>query len=113
MKNIIQNASAIEGLTDDLQNLKFMSKNNDLYKFVQSCDLKSTQSNTIEGIRGFLKNQVKPWLEEVTGISLAENVDLFCAKYNYSDYLLCHDDELEGNLCIDTLRKRSGCRYLN
>jgi Rps23 Pro-64 3,4-dihydroxylase Tpa1-like proline 4-hydroxylase len=107
VKNVIHNSSAIEGLTDDLQNLKFMSKNNDLYKFVQSSDLKSKQSSAIEGIRVFLKNQVKPWLEEVTGISLAENVDLFCAKYNYSDYLLCHDDELQGKLCMETLRKSS------
>ena len=100
IKNLIHNATAIESLTEDLQNLNFVSKNNDLYKFVQSCDLKNTQISTLEGIRGFLSHQVKPLLEEVTGISLEENVDLFCAKYNYGDYLLCHDDELQGNLFI-------------
>ena len=32
VKNIINNDSSIEALVDDLQNLKFVSKNNDLYK---------------------------------------------------------------------------------
>jgi len=44
----------------------------------------------------FLANEVKPWLEEVTDITLTDTIDMCCAKYEYGDYLLCHDDELEG-----------------
>ena len=48
-------------------------------------------------MRTFLLQDVKPWLVDVTGIPLNDTIDMFCAKYDYSDYLLCHDDELEGN----------------
>ena len=97
VKNLIGNDSLlIEALIDDLQNQTFVPKNNDLYKFVQSCELNGTKNSAIQGIRRCLLGQVKPWLEEVTGISLMDSIDMFCAKYNYSDYLLCHDDELMG-----------------
>ena len=32
----------------------------------------------------------------MTGIELNQEIDLFCAKYRYTDHLLCHEDELEG-----------------
>ena len=40
---------------------------------------------------------MKPWLEDATGIQLKDDsIDMFCAKYSYTDHLLCHDDELMG-----------------
>ena len=32
----------------------------------------------------------------MTGAELDDRLALFCARYDRSDYLLCHDDELEG-----------------
>ena len=43
-----------------------------------------------------MENDVKDWLSGVTGIEFSSNVDMFSARYDYTDYLLCHDDELEG-----------------
>ena len=80
-----------------LQCQHFHPKSNDLYKFVQSSDLKLVNSPIIKDMRTFLLQDVKPWLVDVTGIPLNDTIDMFCAKYDYSDYLLCHDDELEGN----------------
>ena len=34
-------------------------------------------------------------MSEVTGIELNTEISLFCARYDYTDYLLCHDDQLE------------------
>lgn len=35
----------------------------------------------------------------VTGINdLSDKIDMFCAEYSHGDYLLCHDDQLEGDL---------------
>ena len=31
----------------------------------------------------------------MTGIELNQDISLFCARYDYTDYLLCHDDQLE------------------
>jgi len=54
---------------------------------------------SIASLKNFLVGQVKPWLQEFTGIDdLNDTVDMFCAKYAHTDHLLCHDDKLEGNL---------------
>ena len=39
---------------------------------------------------------VRKYVECVTGIKLTDTVDMFAAKYERTDYLGCHDDELEG-----------------
>ena len=96
VENLISNDSLLDDLKNELLSQKFVTKNNDLYKFVQSPDLKGKQTSAIEGLKKFLANEVKPWLEEVTDITLTDTIDMFCAKYEYGDYLLCHDDELEG-----------------
>ncbi|XP_038610639.1 prolyl 3-hydroxylase OGFOD1 isoform X2 [Tachyglossus aculeatus] len=36
------------------------------------------------------------WLSDIAKVDLEPTVDLSCAKYEYTDALLCHDDELEG-----------------
>ncbi|XP_052776787.1 prolyl 3-hydroxylase OGFOD1-like [Mya arenaria] len=87
----------IEQLKDELMDLEFVPKNNDLYKFIQSSeDLKTSKSPMISAFRNALCTRVRMWLTEVTGIPLNETVDAFCAKYAHTDTLLCHDDELEG-----------------
>ena len=40
--------------------------------------------------------QVKDWLQQATGLELSDSMDMFCARYDHTDYLSCHDDELEG-----------------
>ena len=39
---------------------------------------------------------MRDWLQRATGIELNDTVDMFCARYEHTDYLSCHDDELEG-----------------
>ena len=66
-------------------------KNNDLYKFKQSTkDLKHANSSHISALKNFLQSDVRQWLQNVTGIELNQEIDLFCAKYRYTDHLLCH-----------------------
>ncbi len=98
VKDFLKADSHIEELMSELQEVEFFEKNNDLYKFKQSADLKSTNSPTIASFRKFLSSDVKSWLQEVTSLELDEEISLFCARYDYTDYLLCHDDELEGRL---------------
>ena len=96
LKNFFSKDSSIRGLIDELENQELKPKNNDLYKFLQSSELKGCKNSVVRDLHQFLVTQVKPWLEEVTDIPLKNTVDMFCAKYNYTDYLLCHDDELMG-----------------
>ncbi|NWS17726.1 OGFD1 hydroxylase, partial [Pachyramphus minor] len=47
-------------------------------------------------LRNALCEEFRPWLSAVTQIELEPTIDISCAKYEYTDVLLCHDDELEG-----------------
>ncbi|KAM9460902.1 prolyl 3-hydroxylase OGFOD1 [Clarias gariepinus] len=96
IRNFIQSESFVENLRDELLRLRFHSKSNDLYKFQQSDDLKKRNEHHISEIRSLLILQFRPWLSEVLGVDLEPTVDIFCAKYEQTDVLLCHDDELEG-----------------
>ena len=86
IKNVIQNShDVITELIKELNDVELNDKNNDLYRFKQSSmDLKHlTQNPHISGLRNMLVDEVRPWLEEVTGIKLNEEIDLFCANYRY------------------------------
>ena len=87
IKNVIHNShDVITELIKELNDVELNDKNNDLYRFKQSSmDLKHlTQNNPhISGLRNMLSHEVRPWLEEVTGIKLNEEIDLFCANYRY------------------------------
>ncbi|XP_049329648.1 prolyl 3-hydroxylase OGFOD1 [Astyanax mexicanus] len=96
ISNFVQNQSFVQGLQEELLQLNFNSKSNDLYKFLQSDDLKKRKEHHISEIRSLLFQQFRGWLEEVVGVGLEATVDLSCAKYEQTDVLLCHDDELEG-----------------
>ncbi|XP_029986912.1 prolyl 3-hydroxylase OGFOD1 [Sphaeramia orbicularis] len=96
IKNFIDDESFVENLQRELLGLNFHEKSNDLYKFKQSDDLKKRKEPHITGLRAALFGRFRLWLEEVLGVELEPTVDISCAKYEYTDVLLCHDDELEG-----------------
>ncbi|KAK2491919.1 hypothetical protein MC885_004551 [Smutsia gigantea] len=81
--NFIPSQNFLEGLQKELLNLDFHEKYNDLYKFQQS------------GWK-ILFEDFRAWLSDTSKIDLESTIDMSCAKYEFSDALLCHDDELEG-----------------
>jgi len=84
-------------LQAECEKLDFNEKNNDLYKFQQSAALSSQTGGCIEKLRTRLLTEVRTWIMDMMDVELEEDtLDLFCAKYNETDTLLCHDDELEG-----------------
>ncbi|CAN0068940.1 unnamed protein product [Lampetra fluviatilis] len=95
--NFLQDEDGFVGrLQRELLALDFHHKSNDLYKFQQSDDLKERQESCISALRTVLYQDFRAWLSEVLAVELEDTVDMFCAKYDYTDVLLCHDDELEG-----------------
>ncbi|XP_013406972.1 prolyl 3-hydroxylase OGFOD1 [Lingula anatina] len=85
----------LETLKDELLDQVFYQKNNDLYKFQQSNDLKKIHTPCVKMLCQFLYGDVLQWMREVTGIPLTDKVDLTCSRYDDTDVLLCHDDELD------------------
>uniref|UniRef100_UPI00398EA834 prolyl 3-hydroxylase OGFOD1 isoform X2 n=1 Tax=Pristiophorus japonicus TaxID=55135 RepID=UPI00398EA834 len=96
ISNFIQSQLFLEGLQNELLQLNFHEKSNDLYKFKQSDDLRRRKEYHISALRKVLFEDFRTWLSDIAGIKLESTVDLSCAKYEYTDVLLCHDDELEG-----------------
>ncbi|XP_054856659.1 prolyl 3-hydroxylase OGFOD1 [Eublepharis macularius] len=94
--NFIQNENFLEGLQKELLSLDFHEKCNDLYKFKQSDDLQKAEEPHIAALREVLLDEFRVWLSDVAQVELEPTIDLFCAKYEYTDALLCHDDKLEG-----------------
>ncbi|OBS60025.1 hypothetical protein A6R68_08850, partial [Neotoma lepida] len=46
--------------------------------------------------RKLMFEDFRDWLSKVSSIDLEPTIDMSCAKYEFTDALLCHDDELEG-----------------
>ncbi|XP_063962923.1 prolyl 3-hydroxylase OGFOD1-like [Lytechinus pictus] len=96
LPNFVKDETFLKGLKTELLELDFNSKSNDLYKFQQSGALQNYSSSYISALKKLLYEDFLSWLREVTGIPFSNKFDLTCSKYNYTDVLLCHDDELEG-----------------
>lgn len=96
LPKFIENETFLTELKDELLDLTFYEKNNDLYKFHQSDDLKETKSPYISALRKFLYATFREWVQDITGLKLSTVMDMNCARYDYTDVLLCHDDMLEG-----------------
>ncbi|EGW00053.1 2-oxoglutarate and iron-dependent oxygenase domain-containing protein 1 [Cricetulus griseus] len=48
------------------------------------------------GVLKLMFEDFRDWLSKVSSIDLEPTIDMSCAKYEFTDALLCHDDELEG-----------------
>ncbi|XP_044050923.1 prolyl 3-hydroxylase OGFOD1 [Siniperca chuatsi] len=96
IRNFLCSETFVENLQRELLELNFHEKSNDLYKFKQSDDLRKRTEPHIAGLRAALFGRFRSWLGEVLGVELEPTVDISCARYEYTDVLLCHDDELEG-----------------
>ncbi|XP_036836726.1 prolyl 3-hydroxylase OGFOD1-like, partial [Oncorhynchus mykiss] len=69
----------------------------ELYALLEDEDVKrGVKEAWSQRARAGLFGWFRSWLGEVLGVELKPTVDISCAKYQYTDVLLCHDDELEG-----------------
>ncbi|KAM9374044.1 prolyl 3-hydroxylase OGFOD1 [Phaethornis superciliosus] len=85
-----------EPLREELQGLGFRGRRTDLLSLRQSRELGGRPEPHIAALRHALSEEFRAWLSAVTQIELEPTIDISCSKYEYTDVLLCHDDELEG-----------------
>lgn len=76
---------------------KFIEKESDLFKFMQTNDLASSKHTTLLAFREFLcSSSFISFMQDITGLKLKSGIiDIAGTLYRDSDYLLCHDDQLE------------------
>lgn len=80
-----------------LKKERFTRKESDLFSLEQTSALESSKDPVIRGFLALLKNkEFLGWITTITGENLSGEVDAHGTRYSSTDYLLCHDDRLEG-----------------
>lgn len=76
---------------------EFIPKESDLFKIKQTADLASTRDRFLANVRTFLCSEsFVSYMEQLTGLALRPGiVDLHGSLYEDTDFLLCHDDQLD------------------
>lgn len=102
-------------LKEALSKIEYTKKQSDLFSLSQTGDLQDSKDKTLKSFVKLLKARAfRSYIEQLTGEKLSSKIDVHSMIYEDSDYLLCHDDRLEGrkiafvfNLSKD-FTKRSG-----
>jgi prolyl 3-hydroxylase /prolyl 3,4-dihydroxylase len=74
----------------------FYEKRSDLFQFSQTVDLSEVDDLVLRAFYEFLASpEFAMWVSRICGVRLRSGaLDVFGAKYQKTDYLLCHDDRL-------------------
>lgn len=108
LQNFLREEKARE-LEDALVKQDFERKESDLFCLYQTPDLLSVEDKTIGSFTDWIASaRFRTWMEEITGIALSGTVDAMGALYTDTDYLLCHDDLLEGRKIAYILQLSEG-----
>jgi len=103
-----------------LRKERFYEKEADLFKFLQTNDFMGTKSKVLRDFRTFLSSKkFIQIIENITTAKLKKGViDLHATCYRDTDFLLCHEDKLEGRkiafmiYLTDTKKSEGGCLQL-
>lgn len=104
---------AFDALLQALQGCEFTHKESDLFSLAQTTDLAENPSPIIKEFVEYVNGEeFREWIKELTG-QQATYADAFGAIYQDTDYLLCHDDQLEDRkvayiLYLTTLEEDEG-----
>ncbi|MEK6910913.1 MAG: 2OG-Fe(II) oxygenase family protein [Nanoarchaeota archaeon] len=110
-----------ERLALALKKEEFEEKDSDLFSFKQTQDLHYSENKEIkEFVKMLESREFAERIEKISGIKVKKGAfDLAGSLYENTDYLLCHDDELEGRkiayvyyLCEDFSEKDGGALAL-
>lgn len=105
----------IVSLLQALSQEQFSSQQADLFQFKQTGDLSATKNKILQEFRRFLSSpEFITYLGNLTSTKLKSNsIDMSGTLYEDTNYLLCHDDQLEGRkiayfLYLSDLEKNDG-----
>lgn len=96
-KNFFQQEKIIP-LVKALSEEQFTPQQADLFQFRQTGDMSGTKNKVLLEFRTFLSSpEFISYLGYITSTSLKQrSIDMSGTLYEDTDYLLCHDDQLEG-----------------
>jgi Rps23 Pro-64 3,4-dihydroxylase Tpa1-like proline 4-hydroxylase len=102
-------------LLNALRGERWTPKEADLFKLKHTNDIASSSIQELRAFRQFLlSEEFMQYMGAITGLKLRrKTIDLAGSLYEDTDYLLCHDDQLEGRTIaflfyLSTMRKGEG-----
>ncbi|KAK6625642.1 hypothetical protein RUM43_005941 [Polyplax serrata] len=95
VRNVLNNTELLKTVVDDLKDIHFNEKSNDLYQFKQSDDvINLSNSVAVQQLYDCIRNEAREWTAKVFGnINLKEQISATFSSYSFQDRLLCHDDK--------------------
>ena len=93
--DILKDDSAM-GLLEEIQNMDFTFKENDLFSLHQTVDLNDVKTPYVSSVRDFIYTELKTVIERITSASFNDTVDLHGIRFMQHHHLLCHSD------CLNT-----------
>lgn len=88
LSNFITNDQFLHQVKEEFCDLDLVPKNNDLYKFAQSVDLKKIKSDKISELVKLFSNEILPFMRQLTQLPLNDTIDLTVSKYGYTGKML-------------------------
>jgi len=96
LKNFFNDYKLIK-ILKALSKEEFHEREADLFKFMQTEDFKLIKNKTLNDFRKFLlSDEFISLIKFITEFKLINKIDMSGSLYQNTDYLLCHDDLLEG-----------------
>ncbi|MEK6825899.1 MAG: 2OG-Fe(II) oxygenase family protein [Nanoarchaeota archaeon] len=75
----------------------FQKKNSDLFSLSQTLDFASTKNISLQELyKLFTSSEFTKIFSKITNINLKGKIDMAGSLYEDTDFLLCHDDQLQG-----------------
>lgn len=96
VQEFLQNKIQVQRMVYEMCQMEWQRKQMDLYEFHQTTDLVNISAFSKPNLRKFfnmMSTDILPWMRKITGLQLT-HISASCSMYNYSDYLLVHDDLL-------------------
>lgn len=108
LRNFLDKSRA-KKLATALLKEKFYEKDTDLFKFSQTDDLKNTKNKVLREFYDFFKSkEFIDFISDISGAKISQSIDASGFIYGSTDYLLPHDDVIEGRKLAYILYLSSG-----
>lgn len=95
LSNFLRDKKIIENLKNELENHNHIRKDLDLYQFEKTEDLFCAPDKCIQILNKSFREDLVSWMKSNTNIELNGKVSMSSARYYNTDYLLCHDDNMD------------------
>lgn len=95
ISNFLRDETIIENLKSELECYDHRREVLDLFQFKRTKDLRRATDKYIQMLNKSFRTDLVSWMKRNTNIELNGKVSMSSARYNDTDHLLCHDDNMD------------------